>query len=127
MIDINNLLADFINPPQKGLLQKVRNKFKNIDERKAELRRRADKSIYIKDALKTNFWQEVLRPMFVDEIYNGIGKLLRPSALELSEREIKVILASVQANYSKILQMRYLVDNGDDSARELGLLEKEKP
>lgn len=122
-ISIDNILLDFVNPPQEGLIQRVKNKFKSVEERKSDLQVRMQTGQAIKDGLKTHFWREVQRPYIINELYSGMGKLLRPSSLTMSEVEIKSILSNLHSVLGIISHMRYIVDDGERAGKELSTLE----
>lgn len=113
MIDIKAIIEEFLNPASRDTKRASKN------DRVHDLREKARKGQIIKDALKSAFWQDIERDRIVNTLQEGIGTLLRPSALSMSEVEIKVILAKVQANLSAVADMRWMVDEGDKAAIEL--------
>lgn len=121
IIDLNSILEEFINPPEpKSFIQK----FKSKEVKKQELTDKIDRGHWIKEGLRTRFWQEILRPNIIKSLKRGMGTLLRPSSLSLSETEIKQILTDMQVNISVINEMRYALNESDTASETLAKMEK---
>lgn len=121
IIDLNAIIEEFINPPEPEPFIK---KFRSKEVRKKELTDKMDRGHWIKDGLKTKFWQEILRPQIITSLKRGMGTLLRPFSLQMSETEIKQILADMQANIGYIADMKYVVSEGDTASETLARMEK---
>jgi len=122
MIDLNDVFDAFINPPTEP--RRIFRKKKDVDEIKFDLTQRMNKGLAIKDFLKTSAWRDVWREEIVKNIKSGLAEMLRPSTLGKSETEIKATLARTQAFMSIIADMRYKVEDGEQSAIKLTEMEK---
>ena len=122
MIDLNAILDDFISGrSNEGLFSKF---FKTKEAVKHDLLERQDKGQKIKDGIRSQFWTEIQRPRIERNLRDGFAKLLRPGSLELTEVQIKTILAKMQADMGIIAEMRYAVDDGEASSIKLSAMEQ---
>ena len=106
---IKELVSNLINPKAKE-----QKKF----DLKYELQVKFDKSLYLKDYLKTKAWQEFNRPIIYNSLEAGIGKLLRDGST-MNETEIKAIIADMRANLNHIIEMRYSIESGEEAGIKL--------
>lgn len=106
---IQELVFNFINPKAKeqkklSLKQELMNKF--------------NKSLYLKDYLKSKAWLEFDRPIIYKSLESGIGRLLR-DGLVMNELDIKSVLSDMRANLNKIAEMQYAIENGEEAGMKL--------
>lgn len=119
MISLDDLLLELINPPGKEGLRKF---LKSKEDKKAELRRKADKGILVKDFIKTTMWQMIQRPKVVSSLKEGFGKILR-DGLTMNEIELKNTISAMRANIENLGEMKYLVEEGERASIELSKME----
>ena len=112
-IDMNNLIKDLISN-----LINPKVKEKRQFDLKQEYQLKFNKSLYLKEYLKTKAWQEFNRPIIYNSLEAGIGKLLR-DGLTMNETEIKAIIADMRANLNHIIEMRYAVESGEEAGIKL--------
>src|SRR3990167_11084753 len=111
---IRELVENLINPKAKEK--------KNLDIRH-ELQVKFNKSLYLKDYLKSKTWLEFHRPIIYNSIESGIGRLVR-DGLTMTESDIKSVIAEMRANLSIIVEMRYAVETGEESGMKLEKMDK---
>lgn len=106
---IKELVENLINP--KAVAEKKLSL-------KQEYQEKFNKSLYLKEYLKTNAWQEFHRGIIYKSLESGIGKLLR-DGLSMNETDIKATIADMRANLNQIIEMRYNIDTGEEAGRKL--------
>ena len=106
---IKELIDNLLNPKNK---EKIKNDIKH------ELKVKFDKSLYLKDYLKSRAWLEFNRPIVYKSLEVGMGKLIR-DGLTMSEVEIKAIIADMRANLNQVEEMRYSITTGEDAGHKL--------
>ena len=116
-VDLNAIIDEFVKgKPQDGFIKKM---FRGEEGQRIDLLQRQSKGITVRDGVKSAFWMEVLRPHIERSIREGVGKLLRPTSLALSESEIKSTMAEIQSKLAIIGELRYAVDDGDNASVKL--------
>jgi len=121
MINFDDLLTEFLNPPVKESMFKKLIKSKESVER--DLRERISKGEMIQNFVKSQMWRDFERPEIVEGLKNGFGKLIR-DGLTMSEVEIKAVIADMRSKMSRIANMRYAVDDSEESKLKLAKLEQ---
>ena len=122
-VDLNKICDEFVQGrPKETFVRKIFNKYS--DAARVDLMERQSKGLKVKDGIKSEFWVDVLKPHIEKSIREGIGKLLRPTSLALSESEIKIVMADVQSKLAIIGELRYSIDDGDSASERLTNLEK---
>ena len=106
---IKELVDTFINP--RAIIQK------KIDL-KQEYQVKFDKSLYLKDYLKSRTWLEFNRPLIYKSLESGLGRLIR-DGLTMNETELKSIIAEARASLNQVIQMKYDIEAGEDAGRKL--------
>jgi len=109
---IGELVANLINP-------KAAEKKKH--DLKYELQTKFNKSLFLKEYLKTKAWHEFDRPRIYKSLESGIGNLIR-DGLTMSETQMKAIIADMRANLNQIIEMRYAIEVGEEAGRTLDKL-----
>ena len=103
---IKELVDTLINP--KAIIQK------KLDL-KQECQVKFDKSLYLKDYLKSRAWLEFNRPIIYRSLEIGIGSLLR-DGLTMNETQLKAIIADMRANLNQLIEMRHAIEQGEQAA-----------
>lgn len=85
---------------------------------KQEYQEKFNRSLYLKEYLKTSAWQEFHRGIIYKSLESGIGKLLR-DGLSMNETDIKATIADMRANLNQIIEMRYVIDSGEEAGQKL--------
>lgn len=111
---IKQLVNKLINPVDKE---------KKRSDYKYDLEVKFTKSIYLKEYLKTRAWVDFQRPIIFNSIESGVGRLIR-DGLELSETEIKAVIADMRANLNTIIEMRHAIETGEESGLKLEAMRK---
>jgi len=106
---IGELVASLINP--KAFEQK------KLDL-KQELQSKFNKSLYLKEYLRTAAWLQFNRPIIYKSVESGVGRLLR-DGLTMSETDIKALIADMRANLSQVIEMRYAIESGEEAGAKL--------
>ena len=106
---IKELVENLINPKAKQQ--------KKLDL-KQELQVKFEKSLYLKDYLKTKAWQEFNKPIIYNSLEVGISKLLR-DGLSMNETDLKAIIADMRANLNQVIEMRYAIEAGEEAGTKL--------
>ena len=106
---IKELVDTLLNP--KAIIQK------KLDL-KSEYQVKFDKSLYLKDYLKSRAWLEFNRPIIYKALESGISNLLR-DGLTMNEIQLKAIIADMRANLNQLIEMRFAVENGEDAGHKL--------
>lgn len=115
---MDNLIKEFVENlinPQK----KEQKKF-SIHQ---ELSQKFNKSLYLKEYLKSKAWQEFEKPLIYRSLEQGISLLLR-EGLTMNETDIKAQIASMRVSLNKIVEMRHAIESGEEAGSKL---EKVKP
>lgn len=116
-VDLNAIIDEFVRgKPREGFIKKM---FRGEEGQRIDLLQRQAKGITVRDGVKSLFWVEVLRPHIERSIREGVGKLLRPTSLTLTESEIKSTMAEIQSKLALIGELRYAVDDGDSASEKL--------
>ena len=110
MIDLNSILTDFLEP--KPIIKKVFTP-------RQDLEKRAEKSRIIRGFLNSPGWKELIREKILKSLKEGMGKLLRPSSLSMTETEIKTILSDIHANLSYVADLKYWLEEGERAEEKL--------
>lgn len=113
---IRELVENLINPKAKEK--------KNLDLR-YELQVKFNKSLYLKDYLKSKTWLEFQRPIIYNSLESGIGRLVR-DGLTMSETDIKSLIAEMRANLNTIIEMRFAVESGEEAGMKLEVMDRKK-
>lgn len=110
---MNKLIKEFIdnllNP--KAVEQKKYNL-------KHDLEVKFDKSLHIKEYIKTWAYLEFQRPIIYNSLEQGVLKLIR-NGLEMNETEIKAIIADIRANIHYVESMKDIIKIGEDAGFKL--------
>jgi len=135
MIDLNKILIeDFINPPvktSKNLSASFIRHFKKKDARiildnlQEDLREKARKFYVIKSFLKTEAWQEILRPKIIEALQENLGRLLLKGHI-MEEKELRAIIVEMRANLSYITDMKRIIAEGEEASFKLEEMENKK-
>ncbi len=110
LIDLNEVLQSFLEPTP--ILKKI------LTPRK-ELEKRAEKALLIREFLNSQGWKELIREKILKALKEGIGKLLRPSSLTMTEVEIKTVLSEIHANLSYVADLKYWLEEGERAEEKL--------
>lgn len=114
---VNEVLESFINPKEeKPSLWKTFSRRK--EDAKADLLRKQERMLLLKDYTASKHWREVARPDIVDSLRANFGRLLR-DGLTLSETDIKVCIAEMRQKLDIIAGMRYEIEQGEKASEEL--------
>ena len=111
---IGELIANLVNP--KTVAQK------KLDV-KYDLQVKFNKSLFLKEYLKTKAWHEFDRPRIYKSLESGIGNLIR-DGLTMNETQIKAVIANMRANLNQVIEMRYAIEVGEEAGMKL---DKMKP
>ena len=106
---IKQLVDNLINP------KAVEKKKLDI---KYELQVKFNKSLYLKEYLKTRAYQEFYRQLIYNSLESGISRLLR-DGLTMNETDIKAVIADIRANLNHIIEMRYSINEGEKAGMKL--------
>lgn len=106
---IKDLVSNLINPKAKEQ--------KRIDL-KSELQAKFNKSLFLKDYLKSKAWLDYKKPKVYAEIEAGIRRLLQ-DGLTMNEVELKSVLSYIKAILDELNTMRYDIENGEDAGSKL--------
>ena len=106
---IKELVTNLINP--KGREQR------KLDL-KTEYQIKFDKSLYLKEYLKTRAWQEYDKPKIYNELESGIRRLLQ-DGITMNEIEIKAVLSYMKAIKDRLDMMRHDIETGEDAGIKL--------
>lgn len=106
---IKDLVTNLINP-------------KAIEKKKTDLKYdlqvKFEKSLYLKDYLKTKAWLDYDRPKIYSELESGVRRLLT-DGMTMSEVEIKAILSYMKSITDRLGQMRFDIETGEDAGSKL--------
>ena len=114
IIDLNNILDDFIKP--QSVIDKVKKQFTRTEV----LQQKVAKGMRLRDMINFTGWQRDMKEIVVKSLKQGIGTLLRPSSLEMSESEIKSIMAGMQSKLGDIAEIMYHLEEGREAQAKLG-------
>jgi ribosomal protein S4 len=106
---IKEFVENLINPKQKEVKRQLL---------KYELQQKFEKSLYLKEYLKTKAWQEFHRKTIYSSLESGMGRLLR-DGLTMSETDIKAIISDMRANLNQVIEMRFAIEAGEDAGLKL--------
>ena len=106
---IKELVSNLINPKDKS------SKKTNL---KYELQVKFEKSLYLKEYLRTKAWLEFDKPRIYNSLENGMLSLIR-NGLEMEEKQLKMIIADMRANIYKIEDMRNAIEQGEEAGAKL--------
>jgi hypothetical protein len=106
---IKELVSNLINPQAKE---------KKKADLKYDLHVKFDKSLYLKDYLKTRAWVDFQRPIIYSSLESGLSRLLT-DGLAMNETDIKSLIASMRANLNVIIEMRYAIEDGEKAGAKL--------
>ena len=106
---IKNLVENLINPKLKE-----QRKF----DLKHELQVKFEKSLYLKEYLRTKAWQDYDKPKIHDELESGIRRLLN-DGMNMEEVGIKSVLSYMKAILDRLSQMRHDIESGEEAGIKL--------
>ena len=106
---IKDLVANLINPQAKEKRQL---------DLKHELQTKFNKSLHLKEYLKSWAWLEYERPKIYGELEAGVRRLLQ-DGMTMDEAGIKTVLSYMKALKDKIDRMRWDIEEGEKAGQKL--------
>lgn len=106
---IKELVTNLINPKIKEQ--------RKLDL-KNELQVKFDKSLYLKEYLKTRAWLDFEKPKIYSSLEAGVRRLLS-QGLTMSEIELKSVLSYIKATTDRLDDMRYHIEEGENAGSKL--------
>jgi len=117
MISLDDILSEFINPPEPEKIKKRNLRDKNV--LKADLLEKRDKGQAVVDLTKTYVWREIIRKNLVNELRRGMGTLIR-DGMNLNEIDLKKTISELRASITLIADLQYIVNEGVSASEKLG-------
>jgi len=87
-------------------------------ELKHEYMVKFNKSLYLKEYLKTKAWLEYEKPKIYDELETGMRRLIA-DGVSMSEVDIKAILSYMKAIKDRLDRIRYDIEIGEEAGLKL--------
>ena len=106
---IKDIVENLINP-------QIREKKKQ--DLKYELQVKFEKSLYLKEYLRTKAWQDYEKPKIHSGIESGIRRLLS-EGMTMDEIQIKSILSYMKATLDRLDLMRHDIESGEEAGIKL--------
>ena len=110
MIEIIRECLDTIINPRANTQKKL--------DLKQDLQAKFDKSISLKEYLKSKAWVEINRPMLERTLEGGMRTILR-DGLTMNESQLKTIISEMRANLNNMMEIKFLIEQGEQAAKKL--------